>query len=592
MANRYVFETGLDASGYAAGLRDMEVLSSAAGKRMASAMSSPLSHTTAGFSTGIGSSTGHGGRGGVIGEAMVLARELGRQNYARVPGSLTILAQRMGALKYIVKDATLAEELHAEAMTKAAITAEAEAVVLAHNAAAARIAMEAKVGATAAEKANVAALELEALAAQKNAIALDANAVVAQKLAVAKRTLAGAAKMALTPLGLIAIAVLAIGAAAFYTWKHFKALNEQFDRTAAEAAKPVFADRSKAMEAAARRAADATADLIDQDRKLANSRETIAEKTSAVIRALTEEYSLKQQLAKAQGADQRTLDAMEQEGRQKKIDALNEAIAAARAQLEKDRAARDAAADSAFRGPDAQRRSADLKDIPENEERYKKRLEELGKIQAELQEKAAKATEKDLRAAKANLDNKVFWADSQRVFDNYFKQYTASNAARNFPVGPKGQEQQRNLDDVNSEIAKYNDLISQGKKNLPLLSLAQREAESTSKDAAAALDKTSGGIDSMTKELGGLQSDFSLHAKYNPLLEAAQKSKGAAKGPASGGADALVRVGNFLGSSRGQIETLAQEGNRIAREHLGVARQTLAAVRQPKTAGANSFPIH
>ena len=114
MANKLEFSTAIDSSGYARGIRDMELLSAGAGKRMAGA----LSGTTAGYSVGAGSLSGHGGRGGVIGESVVLLREMGRGNYARVPGSLTILIQRMGMLKLFVKDNALAAMEHTAAMEK------------------------------------------------------------------------------------------------------------------------------------------------------------------------------------------------------------------------------------------------------------------------------------------------------------------------------------------------------------------------------------------------------------------------------------------------------------------------------------------
>ena len=43
-------------------------------------------------------------RGGVITESVVLMRELSRGNFTRLPGSLTILAQRLGIVKILMKD--------------------------------------------------------------------------------------------------------------------------------------------------------------------------------------------------------------------------------------------------------------------------------------------------------------------------------------------------------------------------------------------------------------------------------------------------------------------------------------------------------
>lgn len=58
--------------------------------------------------------------------------------------------------------------------------------------------------------------------------------------------------------------------------------------------------------------------------------------------------------------------------------------------------------------------------------------------------------------------------------------------------------------------------------------------------------------------------------------------------------DSLVRTGNFLGTAKGQIEMLTQEGNRIAREHVGVSRQILQTLRRPVPTppGDNHYPVH
>ena len=87
-------------------------------QRTASRVSTALTGTSAGYRIGGGSMEGHGGRGGVIGESVMLMREMGRGNFARVPGSMTILAQRMGALKYLMKDTSLESERFAENLAK------------------------------------------------------------------------------------------------------------------------------------------------------------------------------------------------------------------------------------------------------------------------------------------------------------------------------------------------------------------------------------------------------------------------------------------------------------------------------------------
>lgn len=57
--------------------------------------------------------------------------------------------------------------------------------------------------------------------------------------------------------------------------------------------------------------------------------------------------------------------------------------------------------------------------------------------------------------------------------------------------------------------------------------------------------------------------------------------------------DSLVRTGNFLGTAKGQIEVLAAEHVKIAREQLGVSRRIEANTRpKPKQVGESHYPIH
>ena len=132
MADRLEMEAGFRVD--PSGLNQMETMAKQAGGRISGA----LSGTTAGYSTAAGSMIGGGGRGGIIGETVVLFRELGRGNYSRIPGSVTILAQRMGVLKYMVKDTTLESEKYAIALSHQAEKAEAVATIAQHQAAQAK----------------------------------------------------------------------------------------------------------------------------------------------------------------------------------------------------------------------------------------------------------------------------------------------------------------------------------------------------------------------------------------------------------------------------------------------------------------------
>jgi hypothetical protein len=577
MGNRLVFSTAIDSSGYARGIRDMEILSGAAGKRMTGA----LSGTTAGYSVGAGSLSGHGGRGGVIGETVVLLREMGRGNYARVPGSLTILMQRMGMLKLFVTD-------NVAAAAKMALTWE---IALARATSLARSTMETAIATRAAFEAGgpevlVTLAQVEADEAAAGAAELNRRAII-QKT-IASKEAEGAAKTSISTLGIVAVVLVAVAVAAYYVWKHFRTLGEQMDRTAAVAAKG-YGDMSKAMELATKKSAEATADLVNWNKKLADSQESLADKTNAVITALTEEYNLKKKLAQEQGASQMVVDAMEQEERQKKLDALNQSIAAGNEQLARDKKAAAEASGAAFTGPEALARNARIEDIPEQRRDAEEKVKDYKNFVKELQDKVEKE----------NLDaeNAIRLSNREAIFGKSPEELAAAiaaakeaNAEKGFAVGPKGQEQQMSLNQATAALTKNQDFIDTLKKDLPRLVEVQRELAAAVKEAEETGNKDSSSVMSLAKERDKLISDMALHQKYDPEIEAAKKMAGAG---GMGGSDSLVRVGNFLGSSRGQIDTLQQEANRIARGHWETSKRIEQNTRpRTKPPGENHYSTH
>lgn len=72
----------------------------------------------------------HSGSSGIIRESLVLMRETAAGNWSKVPGSFSLLLQQIGVLKYILKDASQASTVVADAMRKQAVAAlEAAAAV-------------------------------------------------------------------------------------------------------------------------------------------------------------------------------------------------------------------------------------------------------------------------------------------------------------------------------------------------------------------------------------------------------------------------------------------------------------------------------
>jgi hypothetical protein len=161
----------------------------------------------------IQSGLGGGGRAntGAIAETVVLLRELMRGNFSRVPGSLTLLAQRLGLLKFMIRDTEAASRLLADAWQAQSEKAGLAALMATRKAAASQEAMIADAGETEATLAQAVADEEGAAAAILNAKATQAKAAAAAEAAAA----AGATTAAAAgPLLLILGPVLAIIAGA------------------------------------------------------------------------------------------------------------------------------------------------------------------------------------------------------------------------------------------------------------------------------------------------------------------------------------------------------------------------------------------
>lgn len=73
---------------------------------------------------------------------------------------------------------------------------------------------------------------------------------------------------------------------------------------------------------------------------------------------------------------------------------------------------------------------------------------------------------------------------------------------------------------------------------------------------------------------------------FNPPDESISKMKALPQ------SDALVRVGNFLGSGRGQIESIAIEHVKIARQQLSALHSIATNTAKAKTPGENHYPVH
>ncbi len=263
-----------------------------------------------------GGMTGHSGRGGIIGEMFVIMREIGRGNFARVPGSITILAQRMGLLKLVMKDSASAAQVVAQAYGQLSLAAAQASVAAATKAAASQAAFAADLENTEATLAQALADEEGAAAARLNAVAMMNKAEAAQTAAAAQ---GAAAAASVGPLGIALGIVIALGAGFYaaskiaanltdklagiklpdfhpeYIAKHLQATNQ-----VAEGWKEIgrevdhAVDKYNSAAEAAKRLADVTKEQFDHEKKMAGfakERDMAGAKTPAQKFAVEKKYA-------------------------------------------------------------------------------------------------------------------------------------------------------------------------------------------------------------------------------------------------------------------------------------------------------------
>jgi hypothetical protein len=169
----------------------------------------------------LGGVSAGGGHSGMIRESMVLMREIGRGNWTRVPGSLSLMLQYMGAFSKILKvtHSDLAQhaldlEKEAQAMAKAAVAESVRNGTSKLNQAAS-VAMLAAEKARAAGTADAAALTV--IAKQREAAAYAEAAAIE----------GNASTVALGPIGWLIAVIVALSAAIYFTVNHFHQLAVQ-----------------------------------------------------------------------------------------------------------------------------------------------------------------------------------------------------------------------------------------------------------------------------------------------------------------------------------------------------------------------------
>lgn len=507
-------------------LRAAQALSVQAGRNIQQNLSGGGSHLTGGS-----------GRGGVIGEMFVILRELSRGNYARVPGSLTILIQRMGLLKILLKDNALAEEILADANNKAAEAAGKQAL---KSILKARASLEAF---TAAQ--GEAAAELEVAVADEAKMAADLNAAAAagikarssQAAAEAAREEAAAARFSIGPIGLAAAALVAFGVSAYFAFNHFKKLrleHENFNDLL-NVGKVKFTEQMDAM----KKAAEGAQEYHDWLKKLGDRQESLSEKTEESLKALREESRLRRERASERGADKNKLRKMEIQDLEKERELVIQNASIARKKFVQDKQQTDVAA-ALVNNPNQIAKSKNAKDLSKTAEEIYNEIE------------------KSLR------DPGFFAALRQK-----FKSGNISDAKIDVEVG--GKKYQMSLNQARKSVEVLAASEAQLAANQKALSdLYARKKTMTEKDLK---DK-----DKLEKEQRDIESKISLLQKY--------PDKGKGKVP-TGHLTNLQSVGAFI--SPGQV-ALIDVNKRIERNTAIIAQHIQN--RSRVDAGRNNKPAY
>ena len=224
-----------------------------------------------------GGGHGPGGLTGIIRESLVIMREVSMgRGIGRIGGSVTLLAQYLGVLKFAVKSTATESMLAAKAARELSIAMDVQALRA---------------------KGTAAFIELESAAKAQNVIATEAETVANYELLTAKVALNAAFFIGI---GLI----VAAGAAAFFLWRHFKKAAEEA-KNLADALNPLNKKMSELADARTD-AAKANQEYLDWKKDLLDMHKSESDAIERKIKLLKEE-------AKARGATDTETLAMEKQ---------------------------------------------------------------------------------------------------------------------------------------------------------------------------------------------------------------------------------------------------------------------------------------
>lgn len=415
---------------------------------------------------------GSGGiaRAGALREVLVLMREISRGNWTRVPGSLTILLDRLGLLKLVFRDTAGQARVLASAMQQKAEQSALAAIAAKEEAAQDLATASAMTKVTEAELAVVTASRQKAAAALAAADADRAAAVAAAESAAAMEAEGAAATLSLGPIGWIVAAIVALSIGTYALVRHFRTLAKETQnlRDLMNATRGTFTTQADAI----KHAADEARAFVDWLNELGEAQEGVAQKTEDALRIMREQARMEHELAQQRGAGKTQLDAMDVAEAQKELAYIQAAQLTVNQSLAKDRA--DAiAAEGAANNPD---RAADL-------ENATKHAQFAGKI---------------VDAIAADLDSHQGRGHATRAIMPVAVEVDGKQFRMTY------QEAQANFKKLSDEEA--------------ALAETQRQLNDALKQKKKATDKDVADQERLSRQANELSADIELRKKYDPLL--------------------------------------------------------------------------
>jgi hypothetical protein len=504
-----------------------------------------------------------GGISGIMRETLVIFRELGRGNFTRIPGSVTLLAQYMGVLGVVIKSS-------AQETVKAAMASGELAVKMGIASMAAEVKAKASYDAMVAEELDGGASLRLADADEQQAVAAT-EAALAQKLKAeadekAARVALFSAKNSLLAAGWIAIALIAVGVAAYFVWRHFqnlakaeKNLKDLTDNTTKS-----FEDQAKQL----KEAGEAQQAYIDKQKEQAESEKGVKDAIDETLKAMREKAQMERELASAGGATHTQVAQMEIADMKAELEYLKQTKTAQEAKIAADKEAQNAAAEKAsgFKFSMGETGAGALK-------RALKNADDSATVVDKIREamKGAFVTEVDLSGAMGNpnAQNKHRNAGPGDILPG------VKVGDRQYPAMSLDQAMEAHNKEAGAAI---------------VLANMEKEYADTLSKKEKLTDADIERLNKLGSDIGELETSLGLKSTLGLKVAGAQDAKSKQRLTESA-SDSLMRVGNFLGSSRGQMETLAHAAHRVAVEHLQVSKQIerhLGDIKR-KTPGENHF---